>query len=398
MQFYNEFEGKPLPVNRMGSEGLIEAIRFAVTVHRPSKVLELGVGLTTLFLLPFLRELEALIRQERDRYGVSNFEGQDIVDPTWSWTNELSYIGVDMGTGSGSLFEKVSLTVQEFEFASLFQQDFKRFLANNDESFDLVIVDIGAPSDNLIILNELLPRLNPGGILIMHEPLELQVLEVGAERHVSRGLSIAWNLFKFADLADFEMITFPELHKTAQAGVGIVRRRTAFELTRDPQQFLRELSSCQDVPLFNVKRLTQVGNLKSKFQARKAPSNRFESRLNHLGDQVFRLGKKLRSLVFSNVLGDSHEFSTIAFIDGANCGSSTGRGGKQVDERTSLVRLQHLADRFFLAGEWYTESEVDWMLSYVTPHPAELRQQLFDSGFLEINSSQLIGRANGDRI
>ncbi|QNH95476.1 DUF2087 domain-containing protein [Corynebacterium anserum] len=324
------------------------------------------------------------------------------MDPLWHAESPLKYLGIDAGNGEGSLYPKLKDRIDSYSFAEVINADYKEVLRFLGSTYDLVIVDIGRPSDNLVLLNSLIPIINPGGTLVLHEPLEVQPFNISGRRVVQRGYSIAWNLLKVFPQEAFETLTLPEFHKTAQAGVGILRKKTKFEQTRDPKHLLKELQTCQDVPTGNLEHFREISSSSERrlldvirdksFLQIMALSTLGEISAPQIAKQLGISVKKVQKHI-SNL-----EDLGINLEDTSPLDSVLNRRISELPDSSSILKLTHadytrISNYLFLQDRLYTEKTVNWILSHVQSDYAELRRRLVDLGLLtRENNSQTYRR------
>lgn len=324
------------------------------------------------------------------------------MDPLWHAESPLKYLGIDAGNGEGSLYPQLKERIESYSFAEVINADYKEVLPFLDSTYDLVIIDIGRPSDNLVLLNSLIPIINAGGTLVLHEPLEVQPFNIGGRRVVQRGYSIAWNLLKAFPQEAFETLTLPEFHKTAQAGVGILRKKTKYEQTRDPKQLLRELQSCQDVLTGNLEHIREISSSSEKrlLDAMRDKSFLQVMALSTLGETSAPLIAKQLGI---SVKKAQKHVSTLEEIginleDNSPLDAVLNRRSSGLPESSTILKLTHtdytrIANYLFLQDRSYTEETVNWILSHIQTDYAELRRHLVDLGLLtRENDSQIYRR------
>jgi conserved hypothethical protein len=394
----------PTEENAMGSAIIIDTLRLLVSSTRPRVILEIGMGKTTESLLAFLASMEAKISNLADENTrLPEHAGGDLVDPLWHAETPLKYLGIDAGNGEGSFYPQLKEKIDSYPFANVLNNDYKEVLPLLDENYDLIIVDIGRPSDNLMLLNSLIPKIRPGGLLIMHEPLEIHPFSVDGKRFVQRGYSIAWNLLKAYPSDLFETITLPELHKTAQAGVGILRRKTRYEQIRDPRQLLLELQSCQDIPISNLEYIREMSFSPERklLDAMRDKSFLQVMALSTLGETAASQISKELDINIKKVLKHLTTLREIGFD--SNNESPMERVIEQMriselPKSSTVLKLTYadyarIADYLFLPHRTYTEETVNWILSHIQTDYAELRRRLVDLGLLtRDNDSQIYWR------
>ncbi|GGN90278.1 hypothetical protein GCM10010112_75530 [Actinoplanes lobatus] len=229
----------------MGTENTGPLLAGLVRMTRPERILEVGAGSTTLHLLSGLAD--AVDATERDRRIVAGEETDEaraaVLHPgALSARYEPRLLVVDDLSVAGTTAADVVAAAAKLGLAHLLEfleQDFFTIDAAALDAhgpFDLVWLDAGGQADDARFLTALWPRLRPGGLVAVHEPVSAAVVRSASHsrpvlRTVPTPLIQALRR-QTGPGSGFEMLTLAEPHKFRQAGLTLLRKLAGWERDR----------------------------------------------------------------------------------------------------------------------------------------------------------------------
>lgn len=235
-------------LRRAGTGARAWSLYSLVRTVRPTRLLEIGVGYTTLFLLRGMADNVAAARAERRRLAADAESGPgngtDLLDPTFfTRPHEPRLLACDAHRGrmdevvevAGRLGLDGRLDVHVGDF-----RDLPVHLGDNAPLFDLVFFDCGGPPEYVDFLRDFWRRIEPrGGLLALDftwwsRPV---ALADGTERTMKLPGSVLneierQRLERGAE-ARFETLTLVEPHKLRQGSLTLIRRLPPEATVRD---------------------------------------------------------------------------------------------------------------------------------------------------------------------
>ena len=230
----------------MGTENAAPLLHALVRMTRPRRVLEVGLGYTTLFLLDALakaardhREDRALVR------GGAKSARRSVLDERAVDTDYAPLlIGIDDFSLAGSSAEKTAAAAERLGLAGLMKLapgDFRDAIpkiARSDLPFDLIWFDCGGPADYADFLALCWPLLSANyGLLALHftywpktaaSAKPATFLLPGAILN-----EIKRQEARQADKARFEVLSLLEPYKIRQGSVTLIRKLPPQDRLRD---------------------------------------------------------------------------------------------------------------------------------------------------------------------
>lgn len=244
-KFYEAIE--PLFEPGFGTEHAGPLLYSLVRMTRPRRVLEVGLGYTTPFLVQALADSRAEDAADRDimRDRPDNDPRKSTLSRRWYATGYAPrHYAIDDFSTAGQTADRVLEIVRSLglaDFMEMHEGDFRgraRELPHDARPFDLVWFDCGGPPEYIDFLNEYWPLINPDhGLLLLHSTYwNLQTTWHG--REVSNLIcgSIA-NEIKRQQMvagldARFEVLSLVEPHKIRQGSITLVRRLAPASMCR----------------------------------------------------------------------------------------------------------------------------------------------------------------------
>ena len=228
----------------MGTEHVAPLLHGIIRMTRPRRVLEIGLGYTTLFLLDALAK--ARTDQRRDRALLADATpdrarrtllNDRIVDTDY----QPRLIGIDDFSLQGSSVHAVAAAAETLGLAqllTLMRGDFRTVasqIGKSDLPFDMIWYDCGGAEDYADFLRLYWPLLSPNyGLLGLH--YTYGQLEAG--RALFMRPTNALNAIKreqgaLGNTARFEVLSLLEPHKLRQGSVTLVRKLPPQDRIRD---------------------------------------------------------------------------------------------------------------------------------------------------------------------
>lgn len=230
---------RPLYRLHMGTENMAPLLYTLVRFVKPRRLLEIGAGYTSLFLLQALRdnaaELDALDRMRRagpvccgeapwlleayfspghSRGADADVEG--LPTPLLRCVDNLTHPGTTAG-----LVEDAAARLGLTPFLALEVADAYSFdeALPPEEAIDFLWVDFGAKDRLDDLFRRYWPRLRPGGLAVVHSTLTNRATRIWLEAMRSRA-EIGNGTF-----GEFETLSFLEPHKMFQNSCSVFQRR-----------------------------------------------------------------------------------------------------------------------------------------------------------------------------
>ena len=217
---------KTLTSTSMGTESMSPFLYSFIKFVRPHRVLEIGSGLTTIYILAALKEISELEAKEND--GVSTNYNPSFRNKEYYNLKHPKYFlhSFDSLTHPKTNAENVVKIADDLGYSSLLKfwnEDYKKLpklLPKEEQEFDLIWCDQGSFLDYIYQKNLLLPLLSNrmGSYIIFHSTLS----NVHGFAFTSR---LKLEIMQ-GRLPEFEIISFFEPHKIQQNSCTIIRRAT----------------------------------------------------------------------------------------------------------------------------------------------------------------------------
>lgn len=227
----------------MGTEHSADILEVLVQMLRPTQLLEIGAGYTTLSILSGLAS--ARDEQSRDseivKGNVLNAERQSLIKPGAAWNTYSPHLTVfENFSVQPSSADKVASLAKKKGWESMltfinadFFSDSYASLASLPAPLDFVWLDAGNPIEDIQFINTIAPHLADDSWIVMHEPficLPVQLSD-GSQAIHDVPTPVVNELLRRSSIGDgetqVEFVIVPESHKVRQAGLLIVHRRTS---------------------------------------------------------------------------------------------------------------------------------------------------------------------------
>lgn len=221
-EFINQI--KPLISSTMGTEQMAPLLYSLIKFVRPHKILEIGSGLTTIYILAALKELSILENSEiEDKETNFNpkLKNQDyykLTNPNFFLHTFDNYAHPDT---SANKVEEIAKKLGLDKHLKLWNHDYRelnQLIPNNEKSFDLIWCDLGGLEHYLVQKEILFPMLSDhmGSYIIFHSTLS-NVHGLAFLNHLKLAI------FE-GQLPGFEIISLFEPHKMRQNSCTIIRK------------------------------------------------------------------------------------------------------------------------------------------------------------------------------
>tara|TARA_B100000787_G_scaffold124286_1_gene93644 strand:+ start:486 stop:1214 length:729 start_codon:yes stop_codon:yes gene_type:complete len=217
-------EAEQLISKTMGTEHMSPLLYSLVKFIRPHRCLEIGGGLTTIYILAALRELYELEKEEmsnketnfdlslknKDYY---NLPHHDFILHSFDMLNHPE-------TSANKILE-ISKKLELDQYLKFYNNDYKNLvelIPKEEQEFDFIWCDLGGLEHYLAYQNLLFPMISEknGGYIVFHSTL--------SNVHGLAFLSQLKLKINNGSLPDFELISFFEPQKMRQNSCTIIRK------------------------------------------------------------------------------------------------------------------------------------------------------------------------------
>ncbi|KVZ21312.1 hypothetical protein WL15_27770 [Burkholderia multivorans] len=394
----------------MGTENSAGLIASLIRMARPTTVVEIGAGDSTIFIAKALQQARQDWQHDKRLLDTSTWhERSALLDPTGiPDVYQPKLITIDDFTAEGSSAKEAwdVLTNHGIDdhLVTFVRSDFhmlEEATIASWGSIDIAWIDAGTPADDVRFVATLWDRIAPGGYLCLHEPTMLTTVNTGEIQRVRRVRTPIWEeLFRRQD-DSFELLTLPELHKYRQSGLGIVRKRQPNERVFRSQSLQSELIALGEIPIRSS--YLPVGEKALKLRLRKdailAAMTSSETRCVYaaiiLGiNRVTDIGEKAgidtkavvkiltRLLSIGLIQRDENGFYDVGTVWGEMVErqrrSADDLSDRQLETDASIERVAAA----FAPDTRYTELEVSQICRLFTADYARLRRYLVERGVL----------------
>ena len=217
---------KTLTSTSMGTENMGPFLYSLIKFVRPHRVLEIGSGLTTIYILAALKDISGLEAKEND--GVSTNYDPDFRNNDYYNLKHPKYFlhTFDNLVHPKTKADHVVKIADDLGYSTLLKfwndeyQKLPKLLPKEEQEFDLIWCDQGSLLDYIHQKNILFPLLSNrmGSYIIFHSTLS----NVHGLAFTSR---LKLEIMQ-GRLPEFEIISFLEPHKAQQNSCTIIRRAT----------------------------------------------------------------------------------------------------------------------------------------------------------------------------
>ena len=219
--FFNEIE--PLISKSMGTEHMSPFLYSFIKFIRPHRCLEIGGGLTTVYILSALKELHELEKQEMSNKE-TNFDLRFKNDDYYNLKHpDFILHSFDLLSHPKTSANKISEVANKLELnkhLKFYNEDYKNLvniIPKAELEFDLIWCDLGGLEHYLFYQDLLLPMIsNNGGYIIFHSTL--------SNVHGLAFLSQLKLKLNNGMLPNFELISLFEPQKKRQNSCTILRK------------------------------------------------------------------------------------------------------------------------------------------------------------------------------
>ena len=172
-------EIKPLISSTMGTEQMAPLLYTLIKFVRPHRLLEIGGGLTTIYILAALKELFLMEEDEKDKketnfnVKLKNQEYYKLDHPKFFLH---SFDNFGHPETSASKVEEIAKKLKLDEYLKLWNNDYRKInqlMPDNEKKFDLIWCDLGGLDHYLVQQELLFPLLSDrmGSYIIFHSTL-----------------------------------------------------------------------------------------------------------------------------------------------------------------------------------------------------------------------------------
>lgn len=203
-----------LNINQYGTENMSLVLYSLVRFAKPKKLLEVGMGHSTLFLAYALKDIKLQIESQplNHRWLEENFkEFKNEYNPVLDVIDDLSEKHQPFNYYQNLLKEN-NLDVN----VNLVNSEFWDFYNSSDQDYDFIWFDAGCMADYYLIMQRIYPNLVRGGIIVFHNTVSTM-----EEKLFETTLKL---YSKENKLQDLEIITIAEPHKRYQNSFTICKK------------------------------------------------------------------------------------------------------------------------------------------------------------------------------
>ena len=395
----------------MGTENSVNLISALIGMTRPTTVVEIGAGDSTIFIAKALQQAQQDWQRDKALLDAPDWQERSaLLDPTGiPDIYQPRLITIDDFTAEGSSAEEAWGALRNHDLNKGIVTFIKRNFYALDEAtitswgpIDIAWIDAGTPADDVRFVATLWEHIAPGGYLCLHEPVMLTTVSMEGTQRLRRVKTPIWEeLFRRLD-DSFELITLPESHKYRQSGLGIVRKRQHHERVLRSQPLQSELVELGEIPIRSS--YLTIGEKALNQRLRKdaiiAAMTSRETRsvyaaivfgVNRLADIVEKVGidAKAVSKIVTRLLGiglirrDEHGFSEVEPAWG-EIADRQQRSAEDLSDRQ--LEADHVIEKIataFAPDIKYSEAEVSRICHLFTTDYARLRRYLVDRGVLQ---------------
>ena len=216
---------KELSSDSMGTEHMGPFLYALIKFTRPHRILEIGSGLTTLYILAALKEISDLEKEElkgkKTNYNI-DFKNDDYYKMTHPKFTLHTFDNFKHPKTSAGRIVDISKKLNFYHLLKFWNTDYKnlpKVLNQNDKSFDMAWCDVGGLQNYITQLNMILPLLSNriDGYLMFHSTLS----NVHGLAFLNQ---LRLDVFS-GKLPDFEIMSLFEPHKCRQNSCTILRKK-----------------------------------------------------------------------------------------------------------------------------------------------------------------------------
>lgn len=222
----------------MGTENTLDMLASLIQFIKPTLVLEVGAGDSTLAIIGALKK--AVMIHEQDQHHLNGSEWSERVEllrPSFfQKAYHPTFMSIDNISAQGSSALKAWDMIQNQNNDALtfktIQDDFFNLPPTFfNHSFNFIWLNAGTLADDVRFLEKLWPRLADGGIVCLHEPYMTTTILHEDEQELAMVRTPLWEKIVH-DFRHVDILSLPELHKCRQSGLGILRKRLPWEKPR----------------------------------------------------------------------------------------------------------------------------------------------------------------------
>ena len=227
---------EPLFDASMGTENIAPLLYALAKMRRPSRILAVGLGYTTLFLLRALRESFDESAQDISILAgdIDNVERKSVLCREYPYEGRPLLIGVDDFSDNNGRLTSLGDSIARIgatEYFDLRRQRFQDFDCDPSMRFGIVWIDCGHQIDYAYLCNKFWPLVEgDGGIFAMHYThvdIEVPLGNGASAQLVVPGPwvnSVKKQLIDLGPDSDAEILSLTEPHKARQGSITVMRK------------------------------------------------------------------------------------------------------------------------------------------------------------------------------
>lgn len=211
---------KPLYSPVMGTETMGPLLYSLICFSRPERVLEVGAGYTTPFILKALADTH--VRHKEESAAISKESQTELVQAYYKKSYQPKLLCLDNDTHPDSTSSKVLKIAGELELTDYLEIHYEKFegytrkMNPKYSPFDFVWFDCGGMVQYAMFLNEYWEHINKnGGQLLLHSTLTNMSVH-----NLIKGLKLNQAT---KDFHNYELLSMLEPHKRYQNSVTMIR-------------------------------------------------------------------------------------------------------------------------------------------------------------------------------
>ncbi|KQU51502.1 hypothetical protein ASG84_25735 [Rhodococcus sp. Leaf278] len=230
----------------MGTENVGSVLEALVKMTRPTQLLEIGAGYTTLCMLSALSDVAAELHRDAQivQGQIDDPERQSLLIPRVALTPYHPSLTVfeDFSVQPSAADRVVDIAQAKGWDAYLnfvsenFFDDGPRILADLTAAVDVAWLDAGDPIEDIRFVNTLLPYMASDSWILMHEPTLTIPVQLADGTTAVRPVTVPVvrqlirSTYDQDDGSRIEFVVMPEVHKVRQGGLLVIHKLSGPEV------------------------------------------------------------------------------------------------------------------------------------------------------------------------
>ncbi|MEH8044957.1 DUF2087 domain-containing protein [Gallibacterium anatis] len=395
----------------MGTENSSKVLASLIKMLRPLKIIEIGAGYSTIVMLNSIIEYFNELKNDINLSNNENWsERLSIILPPNKLENIPipKLISIDDGMGEGSSANKVWEIIENNPAYKMHSEIIKKnFYHINMKDIqqwgkiDLIWLDAGTLVDDAFFLNRLTPQLSEGGIIALHEPFFTSIINNNGNKLLRSIRTPLWEEISKHLSDQYEIISLTENHKYRQSGLGLIRKKTKYELIYRKESFQEEMLIVNQAPILpdfgdiTKKNYHPISILKNKanriiYSAIQLEFNSIEKIKQITFLDIKTIEKSLKSLTSYGLIYNENKIFKLNDIIWEKLPSNSQKNKINIYHKDILDKI--ISNLNF--NEIYSEQEISSFCSMFDRDFATLRRTLIDLSYLKRDNNGNYKRIN----